>query len=74
MTDKDLEEYIVKLLGEVEAIKVKLEQLFEKPSIFDRLEDFRVRLKILESQNSWVINFVAWVTATVIAVYAAFFK
>ncbi len=74
MTDKELEEYIVKLLGEVEAIKVKLEQLFEKPSIFDRLEDFRVRLKILESQKLWIINFVAWVTATMTSVYAAFFK
>lgn len=74
MTEKDLEEYIVKLLREVEAIKVRLEQLFDKPSIFDRLEDFRVRLKILESQKLWVINFVAWITSTMTAIYAAFFK
>jgi hypothetical protein len=52
MTEKDLEDYIVKLLKEVEAIKVKLDRLFDKPSIFDRLEDFKVRLKILESQKS----------------------
>lgn len=74
MTEKDLEDYIVKLLKEVEAIKVKLDRLFDKPSIFDRLEDFRVRLKILESQKLWVINFVAWITSTMTAIYAAFFK
>jgi hypothetical protein len=74
MTEKDLEDYIVKLLKEVEAIKVKLDQLFDKPSIFDRLEDFKVRLKILESQKSWVISFIAWITAIMIAVYTAFFK
>ncbi len=74
MTEKDLEDYIVKLLKEVEAIKVKLDRLFDKPSIFDRLEDFRVRLKILESQKSWVVSFIAWITVIMIAVYTAFFK
>lgn len=75
--EKDFQDRIIQMSNEISAINTKLGILFGEfgeVSILDRLTLHEKDIEILKAQKSWIGSFFAWLIATAIAIYAAFFK